>query len=72
MTDTLFRVTMRKTTVNVSLEGLTVITGYVVEFEPETPAKREILRPVEPDERVLIPADVLREFIAGRTKSKKS
>jgi len=28
---------------------LTVV-GYIVEFEPEAPAKRDVLRPAEPDE----------------------
>jgi len=41
---------MRKTTVSGSFDDVLIVTGYVVEFEPEAPTKRDILRPVEPDE----------------------
>ena len=49
MAEQLSRITMRKTT-SISSDELTIITGYVVDFEPEVPAKWEILRPVEPGE----------------------
>jgi len=49
MTEQLHRITVRKAT-SMSIDDLTITTGYLVDIEPETPAKREILRPVEPDE----------------------
>ena len=50
MSDLLSRIIVQKANVIVSADGTTTIIGYVVDFEPETPAKGEILRPVEPDE----------------------
>ena len=50
MSDQLSRITMRKTTVNGSFDDVLIITGYVVEFEPEAPPKRDVLRPIIPDE----------------------
>ena len=50
MSDHLSRITMRKTTVSGSCDDVLICTGYLVAFEPEVPAKREIVRPVAPDE----------------------
>jgi len=50
MTDSISRITVRKANVIVSENGTTTIIGYVVDFEPEAPAKRDVLRPVAPDE----------------------
>jgi len=41
---------MRKATFGGGTFELLTIVGYIVEFEPEAPAKRDVLRPVEPDE----------------------
>ena len=50
MSDHLSRITMRKTTVSGSFDDVLTLTGYVINFEPEMPAKRDVLRPVAPDE----------------------
>jgi hypothetical protein len=50
MTEQLSRITIKEATSSGPIAGLTTIVGYVIQFEPEAPAKREILRPVEPDE----------------------
>ena len=50
MTDTFARISMHGTTLGGSLDNEVIITGYVDKFEPEEPAKRDVLRPVEPDE----------------------
>ena len=49
MTESLYRITVRKAT-SMTIDDLTITTGYLVDIEPEAPVKREILRPVEPDE----------------------
>ena len=50
MSDYLSRVTMRKATFGGGTFELLTVVGYIVESEPETPAKRDVLRPAEPDE----------------------
>ena len=50
MSDNLSRITMRATTVSGSLDGVVVITGYVINFEPAALIKRDVVRPVAPDE----------------------
>ena len=50
MSDHLSRITMRKATVSGSFDDVLTLTGYIVTFEPEVPIKREIVRPVAPDE----------------------
>jgi hypothetical protein len=41
---------MRKATFGGGTFELLTVVGYIVEFEPEAPAKRDVLRPVAPDE----------------------
>ena len=50
MSEHLARIMMHKTTVSGSFDDEIVITGYVDKFESEEPEKRDVLRPVEPDE----------------------
>jgi len=50
MTELLYRITVKDATFSGPIAGQTVVTGYIVSCEPETPAKREIVRPVAPDE----------------------
>jgi hypothetical protein len=50
MADQFCRIIMRKAFVSGPVDDLTVVTGYPVKFEPETPILRVILRPVIPDE----------------------
>ena len=54
MSEHLSRITMRRAAVCGPVDNVTVITGYVVDFEPNSnspPAtKRDVLRPVAPDE----------------------
>jgi hypothetical protein len=49
MTDSLSRITLEKANVIVD-GGKTTVIGYIIEFESETSAKRDIERPVTPDE----------------------
>ena len=52
MSDHLSRVTLRNATFGGGIFEVLTITGHVIVWEPEAPAKREILRPVaheEPD-----------------------
>ena len=50
MTDQLSRITVKDATFSGPLAGRTVITGYIIDIEPEDSAKRDVLRPVSPDE----------------------
>jgi hypothetical protein len=50
MSENLSRIKMRNTTVSGSLDGVIVITGYLIECEPVTRPKQNVLRPIAPDE----------------------
>jgi len=50
MSEHLARISMHGTTLGGSFDNEVIITGYVDKFEPGEPAKRDVLRPVEPDE----------------------
>ena len=50
MTDTLCRITVKDATFSGSTAGELTVTGHIVSCEPAERAKREILRPVAPDE----------------------
>ena len=50
MSDHLSRITLRKATFSGSFDDLLILTGYVMAWEPVAPVKRDVLRPVEPDE----------------------
>ena len=50
MTEHLSRITLKEATSSGPTAGLMTVVGYVVNFEPETPVRREILRPICPDE----------------------